>query len=39
MANRTGLITDLTVHDTPLARIASDHLPLTARVDLESLKD
>ncbi|TPP11451.1 endonuclease/exonuclease/phosphatase family protein [Rhizobium glycinendophyticum] len=39
LANRTGLITDITVHDTPLARMASDHLPLTARVDLKSLKD
>ena len=29
-----GLITDLAVHDTPLARRASDHLPLTARVNL-----
>lgn len=39
MANRTGLIADLTVHDTPLARVASDHLPLTARVDLKRLGD
>lgn len=29
-----GLIHELAVHDTPLARTASDHLPLTARVDL-----
>ncbi len=29
-----GLITDLAVHDTPLARRASDHLPLTATVNL-----
>ncbi|MDR4306204.1 endonuclease/exonuclease/phosphatase family protein [Chelatococcus sambhunathii] len=29
-----GLINELAVHDTPLARRASDHLPLTARVDL-----
>lgn len=29
-----GLIVDLAVHDTPLARIASDHLPLTARAIL-----
>jgi endonuclease/exonuclease/phosphatase family metal-dependent hydrolase len=29
-----GLLSDLAVHDTPLARKASDHLPLTARVDL-----
>ena len=31
-----GLITDLAVHDTPLARRASDHLPLTAKVNLAS---
>ena len=29
-----GLITDLAVHATPLARKASDHLPLVARADL-----
>ncbi len=29
-----GLVDDLRVHDTPLARQASDHLPLTARLDL-----
>jgi endonuclease/exonuclease/phosphatase family metal-dependent hydrolase len=31
-----GLITDLAVHDTPLARRSSDHLPLTAKVNLTS---
>jgi endonuclease/exonuclease/phosphatase family metal-dependent hydrolase len=31
-----GLITDLAVHDTPLARRSSDHLPLTAQVNLRS---
>ena len=31
-----GLITDLAVHDTPLARRSSDHLPLTAKVNLAS---
>ena len=31
-----GLIADLAVHDTPLARRASDHLPLTARVNLRA---
>ena len=30
-----GLVADLAVHDTALARRASDHLPLTARVDLK----
>ncbi len=29
-----GLITDLAVHASPLARRASDHLPLTARANL-----
>jgi len=29
-----GLVTDLAVHDTPLARQSSDHLPLTAKVSL-----
>ncbi|GLK53988.1 endonuclease/exonuclease/phosphatase family metal-dependent hydrolase [Methylopila capsulata] len=29
-----GLVQALAVHDTPLARKASDHLPLTAEVDL-----
>jgi endonuclease/exonuclease/phosphatase family metal-dependent hydrolase len=31
-----GLITDLAVHDTPLARRSSDHLPLSAKVNLRS---
>jgi endonuclease/exonuclease/phosphatase family metal-dependent hydrolase len=31
-----GLITDLAVHDTPLSRRSSDHLPLTARANLRS---
>jgi endonuclease/exonuclease/phosphatase family metal-dependent hydrolase len=30
-----GLVTDVTAHDSPLARIASDHLPLTAWVQLD----
>lgn len=30
-----GLVAELAVHDTPLSRKASDHLPLTARIDLE----
>lgn len=29
------IISSIEVHDTPLARLASDHLPLKARVDLE----
>lgn len=34
MANRSDLIAEMAVHDTPLARKASDHLPLIARIDL-----
>ena len=30
-----GLVTDVVAHDSPLARIASDHLPLTAWVQLD----
>ncbi|WP_426955872.1 endonuclease/exonuclease/phosphatase family protein [Muricoccus radiodurans] len=33
LSSRHGLIRALEVHDTPLARIASDHLPLKARID------
>ncbi|HBF30448.1 endonuclease/exonuclease/phosphatase family protein [Rhizobium sp.] len=33
MANRPGLIVDMQVHDTPLARMASDHLPLKAWIE------
>ncbi|UFN50900.1 endonuclease/exonuclease/phosphatase family protein [Roseomonas sp. OT10] len=29
-----GILGEVAAHDTPLARLASDHLPLTARVDL-----
>ncbi|WP_206931642.1 endonuclease/exonuclease/phosphatase family protein [Roseococcus thiosulfatophilus] len=29
-----GLVTDVVTHDSPRARVASDHLPLTARVRL-----
>lgn len=31
-----GLVRDLRIHDTPLARQASDHLPLVAQVSLAS---
>ena len=33
-----GLVANLAVHVSPLARIASDHLPLTARVELGALR-
>lgn len=32
-----GMITHFKVHNTPLARLASDHLPLVAEVDLNCL--
>ncbi len=37
MANRRGMISAVQVHDSPLARIASDHLPIKAVVSLETL--
>jgi endonuclease/exonuclease/phosphatase family metal-dependent hydrolase len=33
-----GLVTDLAVHTSPLARVASDHLPLTARAKIGALQ-
>lgn len=37
MADLPGLVAELAVHDTPLARRASDHLALTVRVAAEML--
>ncbi|MDK4716920.1 endonuclease/exonuclease/phosphatase family protein [Rhizobium sp. CNPSo 4039] len=37
MANRRGMISAVEVHDSPLARVASDHLPIKAVVSLEAL--
>ncbi|MER9135809.1 endonuclease/exonuclease/phosphatase family protein [Mesorhizobium sp. M0830] len=37
MANRHGMIAAVDAHDTPLSRVASDHLPLTAFVQLERM--
>ncbi|PZW44860.1 endonuclease/exonuclease/phosphatase family metal-dependent hydrolase [Humitalea rosea] len=34
-----GLVTAPTVHDTPLARLASDHLPLRTRIDLSAAQE
>lgn len=31
-----GLVSEVAVHDSPLARVASDHLPLIARVRLDA---
>jgi endonuclease/exonuclease/phosphatase family metal-dependent hydrolase len=36
MANRRGLISTVEVHASPLARTASDHLPIKAVVNLEA---
>ncbi|NLS17396.1 endonuclease/exonuclease/phosphatase family protein [Rhizobium sp. P40RR-XXII] len=38
MANRRGMISAVEVHDSPLARVASDHLPIKAIVSLETLE-
>lgn len=37
MANRPGLIDAVETHDSPLARLASDHLPIKAVVKLDAL--
>jgi endonuclease/exonuclease/phosphatase family metal-dependent hydrolase len=37
MANRPGLIDRVQAHDTPLSRLASDHLPIKAVVRIGSL--
>lgn len=34
-----SLVTNVEVHDTPLARIASDHLPIKAHIDLRAATD
>lgn len=34
MGTRPGMVTEVSVHDTPLARTASDHLPLSATLRL-----
>ncbi len=36
MANRRDVLSPVRAHDTPLARVASDHLPIKAFVDLET---
>jgi endonuclease/exonuclease/phosphatase family metal-dependent hydrolase len=33
-----GSVTDIRAHDTPLARLASDHLPLKGRLDLAAAR-
>jgi endonuclease/exonuclease/phosphatase family metal-dependent hydrolase len=34
LGDRPGLISGIEVHDTALARVASDHLPIKARIDI-----
>jgi endonuclease/exonuclease/phosphatase family metal-dependent hydrolase len=34
LASPEGMISTIEVHDSPLARVASDHLPLKARIEL-----
>jgi endonuclease/exonuclease/phosphatase family metal-dependent hydrolase len=37
IANRSGLISAIEVHNSPLARIASDHLPIKTMLTLDSM--
>lgn len=39
LASPAGLVTRIEAHDTPLARIASDHLPIKATIDLAAVGD
>ncbi|TCL68309.1 endonuclease/exonuclease/phosphatase family protein [Rhizobium sp. BK251] len=39
MGNRRGLVSTVEVHDTPLARMASDHLPIKAMIDLTKIEE
>jgi len=39
MANRSGMLATVDAHDTPLARVASDHLPIKTMLTLEGAKD
>ncbi|EJL53648.1 metal-dependent hydrolase [Rhizobium sp. CF122] len=39
MANRKGVVTAVEAHDTPLARVASDHLPVKAVVNLKRVEE
>ena len=38
LARPPRLILDIEVHNSPLARIASDHLPISARLDLQQVR-
>ncbi|TCU29071.1 endonuclease/exonuclease/phosphatase family metal-dependent hydrolase [Rhizobium azibense] len=39
MSNRKGVLTNVEAHDTPLARVASDHLPIKAVLDLKRVEE
>ncbi len=39
MANRPGLIEKVMTHDSPLARLASDHLPIKAFLNVDALRE
>jgi endonuclease/exonuclease/phosphatase family metal-dependent hydrolase len=39
IASRSDILSPVTVHSTPLARVASDHLPIKAFVDLARIRD
>jgi endonuclease/exonuclease/phosphatase family metal-dependent hydrolase len=39
IANRRGVISTVEAHDTPLSRVASDHLPIKAIVNLKRVAD
>jgi len=38
LARPPSLVMDIEVHNSPLARVASDHLPISARLDLEQVR-
>lgn len=39
MSNRKGVLTAVEAHDTPLARVASDHLPIKAVLNLKRVEE
>lgn len=39
MATPHDLITQVEVHNTQLARVASDHLPIKAHIDLRAINE
>ena len=39
LANPHHLVSSVEIHDTPLARVASDHLPIKARINLNAMQE